>query len=101
MSTSRIDFEPLPWVQAAEGLRYKAAEREGRRVRLVEFAPGYAEAEPCVKSHAGYVVEGELEIEFSDRTERLVRGDALIIHGEPHSAKACEGGALLFLVEEA
>ncbi|MDT5295848.1 MAG: hypothetical protein QOJ76_2728 [Acidobacteriota bacterium] len=101
MGTSRIDFGPLPWVQAAEGLRYKAAERDGRRFRLLEFAPGYAEAEPCLKSHAGYVVEGELEIEFSDRAERLVRGDALSILGEPHRAKAGGNSVLLFLVEDA
>jgi quercetin dioxygenase-like cupin family protein len=100
MNTSRIDFETLTWTQAAEGLRYKSAESEGRRVRLLEFAAGYREAEPCVKSHIGYVIEGELEVEFSDRTERFGRGDALVIHAEPHSAKACVGRVLLFLVED-
>ncbi|MDT7777950.1 MAG: hypothetical protein QOC99_462 [Acidobacteriota bacterium] len=101
MNTSRIDFETLTWTQAAEGLRYKSAESEGRRVRLLEFAAGYLEAEPCLKSHAGYVIEGELEIEFNDRTERFGPGDALVINSEPHSAKARAGRVLLFLVEDA
>jgi quercetin dioxygenase-like cupin family protein len=98
---TRINFESLPWVQAADGLRYKIAERGARRVRLLEFAPGYADAEQCVKSHTGYVLEGLLEVEFDDRAEeRFMPGDALVIEGEPHRAKAGDEGALVFLVED-
>ncbi|HEX7957519.1 MAG TPA: hypothetical protein VF508_11285 [Pyrinomonadaceae bacterium] len=101
MNGSRIDFDSLGWERAAEGLRCKSFERGGRRVRLLEFAPGYAEAEPCAKSHAGYVVAGELVLEFVGRAERLAAGDALVIEGEPHRVKAGAAGALVFLVEDA
>jgi quercetin dioxygenase-like cupin family protein len=100
MTDARIDFDILPWTQAAEGLRFKSSEQGARRVRLLEFAPGFAEGEWCLKSHAGYIVAGELEIEFDDRAERVATGDALFIEGEPHRAKAGREGARLFLVEE-
>lgn len=101
MKTARIDFETLPWTHAADGLRFKSTERDGRRVRLLEFAPGFGESEWCQKSHAGYIVAGELEIEFGDRAERFAAGDALVIESDPHRAKAGREGAQLFLVEEA
>ena len=101
MTAARVDFAALPWEQLAEGLRCKSAERGGRRLRLLELAPGYEEAGPCVKSHAGYVVRGELVLEFSDRAERLAPGDALHIGDDPHRAKAGGAGALVFLVEDA
>ncbi len=100
MKTARIDFETLPWMQAADGLRFKSTERAARRMRLLEFAPAFGEDEWCLKSHTGYVVAGELEIEFADRTERFATGDALFIEGDPHRAKAGREGARLFLVEE-
>jgi quercetin dioxygenase-like cupin family protein len=100
MTVARIDFDTLSWTQAADGLRFKSAERGVRRVRLLEFAPGFAEADWCQKSHAGYVITGELEIEFADRAERFAAGDALVIEGEPHKAKATNKGAHLFLVED-
>ena len=101
MSTSLVDFDSLEWEQVADGLRCKTAECAGRRVRLLEFAPGYTEAEPCAKPHAGYVVAGELGLEFAGRAERLKAGDALVISGESHRAKAGDAGALVFLVEDA
>jgi quercetin dioxygenase-like cupin family protein len=100
MKTTRIDFEKLPWTEAAEGLRFKSAETGGRRVRLLEFAPGFVDSEWCQKSHAGCVVKGELEIEFADRVEKLAEGDALVIYGEPHRARALREMARLFLVED-
>ncbi|MBC7930700.1 MAG: phosrestin [Rubrivivax sp.] len=101
MKTARIDFDTLPWTQPADGLRFKSTERDGRRLRLLEFAPSFGESEWCQKSHAGYVVAGELEIEFADRAERFAAGDALLIEGDPHRAKAGSEGAQLFLVEDA
>jgi quercetin dioxygenase-like cupin family protein len=100
--TRRLDFEALPWDAPAEGVRSKAVSRDGRHVRLVEFAPGFLDPEWCRKGHAGYVLEGRLELAFADGAEAFSPGDALVIPaGDAHRARVVEGPVRLFLVEEA
>lgn len=97
----RIDLEGVPWAEPAVGVRSKTADLGGRRVRVVEFAPGFSEAEWCRKAHAGYVLGGRLEVHFAEGAEVLSAGDALVIGaGEAHRARVLEGPVRLFLVED-
>lgn len=97
----RIKFETIPWIQSVAGVRFKSVEQAGCRVRLVEFATEFSEAEWCHKAHIGYVLAGLLEIQLAETTETLSVGDALIIAlGERHKARVIEGPVRLFLVEE-
>ena len=53
--------------------------------------------------HVGYVLEGELEIAFEDRTERFASGTGFFIHpgeGERHRPKAISPRVVLLLVED-
>ena len=55
------------------------------------------------RGHIGYMIEGELEVTFSDHTIRLIRGDGLFIpSGEEskHEATACTAIARVLLVDE-
>jgi len=85
MPDYRIDWDTLPWTQPMPGLRFKAFEQKGRRIRLAEFSREFKEPDWCRKGHIGYVLEGEGALQFSDQTVRLKSGDGLFIpQGEEH-----------------
>lgn len=75
----RIDFEPLPWKEPAEGVRFKAVVIGNQQVRLVEFSYGFIEPDWCLKGHAGYVLDGEFSINYSGTVERYKVGDIIFI----------------------
>ena len=102
MADPRIEFEGMAWQEAAPGVRQKQVERQGCRLRLVEFGPRFEEADWCRKGHWGYVLQGRLELIFAGHTAVLAAGDGLgIPAGEAHRARV-EGHApaLLLLFEE-
>lgn len=85
----RIDFEPLPWKESAEGARSKAMVIGNQQIRLVEFSYGFVEPDWCLKGHAGYVLNGEFSIDYSGSVERYKAGDFLFIpKGEKDKHKA-------------
>jgi len=100
----KLAFAALDWISAAPGARFKAVERNGTRIRLLEFDRTFVEADWCRKGHIGVLLSGELEIDFGDRVLRYQPGDGLYIPpGEEgkHKAHAVSDSALLFLVEDA
>jgi hypothetical protein len=102
METPRVAFDALPWQPMAPGARHKVVERGGKRLRLVELMPAFADPEWCLKGHVGYVVEGSLEIEFEARVERVSAGDGLLVRAgaEKHRARATGPVTRLVLVED-
>jgi hypothetical protein len=97
----KIEFKDLPWQSHAPGARFKAYQQGGRQVRMVEFGEDFIEFDWCVKGHIGWVIEGELEIDFNGEIVRYSAGDGLfILPGSLHKAKARTATATLFLVEE-
>jgi hypothetical protein len=66
MTGYKVDWEQLPWEHPADGVRHKIYREGGRRLRLVEFGKGFVETDWCTRGHIGYVLEGELELEFRD-----------------------------------
>ncbi len=102
--TLRIDFDEIAWQPALPGSRFKQAVRGHQQFRLLEFAREFVEPDWCTKAHSGFVVEGELEIDFQGRLVRYVQGDGLFIPGgasSGHKARALTERALLFLIEDA
>ena len=103
-SDYRIEFAQLDWTSTAPGSRVKELVRGDCRVRLVEMDEQFEEADWCRNGHVGWVIDGELEIEFDDRTLALKAGDGLIIppgESSKHKARVPQGKATLFLVEQA
>lgn len=99
----RIEFESLPWEAPAPGVRFKKCERQGRRLRLVEFTKEFVEPDWCTKGHAGYVLEGVIAVDFQGEDVVFLAGDGLFIppgteHG--HKARAITDVVTLVLVEE-
>jgi quercetin dioxygenase-like cupin family protein len=74
-----------------------------RQLRLVEFSREFVETEWCEKGHVGFVLSGELDIDFSGDIVRFPEGSALLIPpGAPHAhkARAVTPIVRIFLVEE-
>jgi hypothetical protein len=99
----KVDFESIPWESPAPGLRFKAYKRDGRSLRLAEFTREFVEPDWCIKGHAGYVLAGEIEVDFRGKKVVLRAGDGLFIppgskHG--HKARAITDSVTLVLVDE-
>jgi len=89
MERYRVDFGSIPWEQPAPGVRFKAHEQDGRKLRLAEFTKGFVEPDWCTKGHVGYVLEGEMEVDFRGQTVAFRAGDGLFIPpGSEHGHKA-------------
>ena len=89
MERYRVDFGSMAWEQPAAGVRCKAYEQGGRRLRLVEFTREFVEPDWCIKGHIGYVLEGQMELDFHGRIVTLKAGDGLFIPpGDEHGHKA-------------
>ncbi len=79
----------MPWKNPAVGVRFKAYEQGGRKLRLVEFSREFVEPDWCTKGHIGYVLEGQLEINFDGKVVAFGPGDGIFItKGEEHKHKA-------------
>ncbi|MEP7341927.1 MAG: cupin domain-containing protein [Acidobacteriota bacterium] len=104
MSEARkIDFDAIAWNSPAPGIRSRAFTHFGKQVRLLEITRDFVEEDWCLKGHAGYVIEGELEIDFDGETIIYRAGDGLLIQpGESsrHKPKAVSQVVKLFFVED-
>jgi len=103
MTTYNVDFTAIPWTSPAQGVRYKALQQDGKQLRMVEFSRDFVEPDWCRRGHMGYVVEGELEIDFNGRLITFRAGDGVFIppgEAHKHKARALTDVARLILVEE-
>lgn len=101
----RIDFDSIEWEPALKGTaRVKRIIRGGKIFRLLELTPDSQHPDWCLEGHLGSVLEGELDIEFSDQTIRFSVGDALLIPSgelDKHRPRAASARTVMFLVEDA
>ena len=101
MKQYKIDFESMKWQTPAAGVRFKAYEQGGRKLRLVEFSKEFVEQDWCTKGHIGYVLEGRMKIDFDGKVTVFGPGDGVFIPaGEKHKAKVLTDTATAILVEE-
>jgi quercetin dioxygenase-like cupin family protein len=104
MEQYKVDFDSMPWETPAEGVRFKSYEQDGRKLRLVEFAREFVETEWCMKGHIGYVLQGQMEIDFDGKVVAFSSGDGIFIPaGEKHKhkAKVLTNMVKVILVEDA
>lgn len=86
-----------------EGVRFKAYQEDNRRLRLVEFSKEFVEPDWCRKGHIGFVLDGEMEINFDGETVHFCPGDGLFIpagEDNKHIAKVLTEVVRLILVED-
>ena len=89
MEQYKIDFESMEWESPAVGVRFKAYEQNCRKLRLVEFSKEFVEPDWCEHGHIGYILEGQMEIDFNGKKDVFSPGDGLFIPaGQEHKHKA-------------
>jgi quercetin dioxygenase-like cupin family protein len=104
MEQCRVDFAGIDWQSPAAGVRQKVVVQGGHRLRLVEFARDFVEADWCLKGHIGYVIDGRMDLVMKDRTISFGPGDGLFIPAGPehgHKAKVLTEVLRAVLVEDA
>jgi quercetin dioxygenase-like cupin family protein len=99
----KILFDQIEWQSPQPGARFKVFRDGCRQVRLLELSPEFVESQWCDKEHVGFVVAGELDVDFAGQVVRFPQGSALLIPAGParaHKARAVASLVLLFLVEQ-
>jgi len=100
----KVEFDSLPWQSPLNGARFKTFEQGNHRMRLVEFYRGFVEPDWCTKGHIGYVLDGELDIDFNGNLVRFSAGDGVFIPAgteNKHMARVLTDVVRLILIEEA
>ena len=88
MKKYKIDFESMEWESPAGGVRFKAYQQHNKKLRLVEFYKEFVEPDWCTKGHIGYILEGQMEIDFDESKEVFGPGDGIFIpEGQQHKHK--------------
>ena len=103
IESHRILFDQIEWQTPHLGARFKVVRDGSRQVRLLELSDEFVEPQWCEKGHVGFVVSGELEVDFSGQVVRFPEGSALVIPAgaaHAHKARAVTPLVRLFLVEE-
>lgn len=103
MEQHRVLFDALDWQDGIRGARFKVFAVDTKQLRLLEFTSEFVEPDWCEKAHIGFVVHGELEIDFRGSVVRYPQGSALFIPSgvtNGHKARSVKSKVLLFLVEE-
>jgi quercetin dioxygenase-like cupin family protein len=103
MKQYKIDFESIEWEKPAEGVQFKAYERNGRKLRLVEFSKEFVEPDWCSKGHIGYILEGQMEIDFDGKKEVFGPGDGVFIPAgrqHQHKGRVLTDKVIAILVED-
>ncbi len=102
MSQYRIDFESMDWDAPAAGVRQKLVVQGPTQLRLLEFSDNFVELDWCTKGHIGYIIDGQLEIDFDGQSVRYGPGDVATIPDgvdHKHKAKSVTDRVTIFVVE--
>lgn len=80
MTDKLIQFENLDWEKPSKGVEQKIYSEEDKRIRLLKFKDNFVEEEWCTNGHIGYVIEGEMKIDFNGEIKSYKKGDGLWIN---------------------
>lgn len=103
MDQHRILFESLEWQDGIRGARFKAFRSGNKQLRLLEFTSEFIEPDWCEKGHVGFVIQGELEIDFRGQMVHYPQGSGIFIPSgaaSGHKARSITPTVMLFLVED-
>jgi quercetin dioxygenase-like cupin family protein len=102
MVQHKVEFDKLRWETPVEGVRHKYIDQDELRLRLVE----YSQEMPlhwCEKGHYGYLIKGQMEIEYDNEKIIYNPGDGIFIPDGPdhrHRGKALTDKVLIFFMEK-
>ncbi len=95
------DFGTAAWIERGAA-RLKEMSGHGKRLRLVEFLPGFDDSNWCSKGHVVFVLEGAVESHYEDGVTPRHAGEAYIIPpGIAHRSRNPHGvPARLLIVDD-
>jgi hypothetical protein len=99
----RVLFDELEWQDGIPGARFKVFREGAKQLRLLEFTSEFVEPDWCEKGHIGFVVHGELEIDFCGQLVCYSEGSGIYIpsgSSSAHKARSLTPTVILFLVED-
>lgn len=103
MEQYKIDFGSMSWETPAVGVKFRAYEQNGRKLRLAEFTKEFIEPDWCTRMHIGYILEGQMEIDFDGKKVVFGAGDGVFIpkgKNHRHKANILTDVVKVFLVED-
>lgn len=104
MLPNPIDFDSLPWQDGLPGARSKIYREGPKQIRLLELSSDFVEPDWCEKGHAGFVLEGKLEVDFEGHIVVYPEGTGICIpagRASAHKARSLTPTTHLMLVEDA
>ncbi len=99
----QIAFDEMDWQIAPTGARFKVVKVGDRQLRLLEFGRDLDHPQWCLTGHIGYVIEGEMEVEFDHTVVIFRQGDGVQIPAgerDRHRPRARTEQVRLIFVEE-
>ena len=89
MTKTHIDFQNMEWETPKTGVQQKVYASGHQNIRLLRFYDYFVEDDWCLKGHMGYVLDGEMTIDFNGVIKTYKKGDGLWIEkGEVSKHKA-------------
>lgn len=89
MTDNLINFKNMEWETPKIGVAQKVYTSGDQKIRLLKFFDDFVEEDWCINGHVGYVLEGEMNIDFNGTVKTYKKGDGLWIEsGESSKHKA-------------
>lgn len=85
MKDNLILFENIEWDTPHPGAEQKTYTNENRTMRLLIFRDNFIEHDWCMKGHIGFVLRGQMTLNFNGQLLNYKKGDGLWIHSGQHS----------------
>jgi quercetin dioxygenase-like cupin family protein len=79
MKEQLIKFDSIEWENPRRGLLEKNYSDGKTRLKLIRFDEHFVEEEWCHNGHIGYVISGEMSIDFNGTMKQYQKGDGLWI----------------------
>ena len=97
----KADFSNIKWESPIEGVKHKYIDQNNLRLRLVEYSKAM-QPHWCEKGHYGYLIEGQMEIEYEGSKIIYNQGDGIFIPDgseHRHRGKVLSETVLIFFIE--
>lgn len=89
MDNYKIEFQSINWENIAKGAKQKVVLFQSQKLRMLRFESDFVEVDWCLNGHIGYVLAGEMELDFGKERIAYTKGDGFIIpKGNAHKHKA-------------
>lgn len=80
MTDKLICFDKMDWKKPNEGVEQKIYSDGDKRLRLLKFKDDFIEQDWCLNAHVGFVIDGEMKIDFNGDVKSYKKGDGLWIN---------------------